>query len=405
MWILKLAWKNLWRNRSRTVITISAIFFAVILSTATESLSRGVFENLVKNIVSFYTGYIQVHKAGYQDEQILDNSFEQSVSIESIILSQPNVSALAPRLESFALASSEELTKGCMVVGIDPQKENSITLLENKINKGEYIKNDDRSVLLAEGLAERMNISIHDTIVLIGQGYHGSTAAGKYPVKGIVHFGSPQLNERILYMPLPLAQELFSADKMITSYILSIKEDEKLQAGASDIKRSIGKDYEVMTWEELLPDIKQHISSDTKSMKVIQGILYLLICFGIFSTLLMMMLERKFEMGMLIAIGMKKSKMIVLFILESVLTVLVGCVAGILASIPLVLYLNRRPIRMGGETAAAYEKFGFEAVFPTSTDSSIFISQAIMVLFIGLALSIYPVIKVIRLNPVSAMKR
>lgn len=405
MWILKLAWKNLWRNRSRTVITISAIFFAVILSTATESLSRGVFENLVKNIVSFYTGYIQVHKAGYQDEQILDNSFEQSVSIESIILSQPNVSALAPRLESFALASSEELTKGCMVVGIDPQKENSITLLENKINKGEYIKNDDRSVLLAEGLAERMNISIHDTIVLIGQGYHGSTAAGKYPVKGIVHFGSPQLNERILYMPLPLAQEFFSADKMITSYILSIKEDEKLQAGASDIKRSIGKDYEVMTWEELLPDIKQHISSDTKSMKVIQGILYLLICFGIFSTLLMMMLERKFEMGMLIAIGMKKSKMIVLFILESVLTVLVGCVAGILASIPLVLYLNRRPIRMGGETAAAYEKFGFEAVFPTSTDSSIFISQAIMVLFIGLALSIYPVIKVIRLNPVSAMKR
>jgi putative ABC transport system permease protein len=405
MWILKLAWKNLWRNRSRTVITVSAIFFAVILSTAAESLSRGVFDNLVKNIVSFYTGYIQVHKSGYQDEQILDNSFEQLSSLESKIQSQHNTTAITPRLESFALASSEELTKGCMVVGIDPQRENKITLLESKLIQGSYIDDTDRSVLLAEGLAERMNLKLNDTIVLIGQGYHGSTAAGKYPVKGILHFGSPQLNDRILYMPLTLAQELFSAEGMITSYIVSIKDDEELYPGASAIKRSIGKEYEVMTWEELLPDIKQHISSDTRSMKVIQGILYLLICFGIFSTLLMMMLERKFEMGMLVAIGMKKSKMVLLFIIESVLTVFVGCLAGIIASIPLIFYLNRHPIRMGGETAKAYEKFGFEAVFPTSTDSNIFVSQAIMVLIIGLALSIYPVIKVIRLDPVIAMKR
>lgn len=405
MWILKLAWKNLWRNRSRTVITVSAIFFAVILSTAAESLSRGVFDNLVKNIVSFYTGYIQVHKAGYQDEQILDNSFEQLLSLESKIQSQHNTTAITPRLESFALASSEELTKGCMVVGIDPQRENKITLLESKLIQGSYINHTDRSVLLAEGLAVRMNLKLNDTIVLIGQGYHGSTAAGKYPVKGILHFGSPQLNDRILYMPLTLAQELFSAEGMITSYIVSIKDDEELYPGASAIKRSIGKEYEVMTWEELLPDIKQHISSDTRSMKVIQGILYLLICFGIFSTLLMMMLERKFEMGMLVAIGMKKSKMVLLFIIESVLTVFVGCLAGIIASIPLIFYLNRHPIRMGGETAKAYEKFGFEAVFPASTDSNIFISQAIMVLIIGLALSIYPVIKVIRLDPVIAMKR
>lgn len=405
MWILKLAWKNLWRNRSRTVITVSAIFFAVILSTAAESLSRGVFDNLVKNIVSFYTGYIQVHKAGYQDEQILDNSFEQLSALESKIQSQHNTTAITPRLESFALASSEELTKGCMVVGIDPQRENKITLLESKLIQGSYINHTDRSVLLAEGLAVRMNLKLNDTIVLIGQGYHGSTAAGKYPIKGILHFGSPQLNDRILYMPLPLAQELFSAEGMITSYIVSIQDDEELYSGASAIKRSIGKEYEVMTWEELLPDIKQHISSDTRSMKVIQGILYLLICFGIFSTLLMMMLERKFEMGMLVAIGMKKSKMVLLFIIESVLTVFVGCIAGIIASIPLIFYLNRHPIRMGGETAEAYERFGFEAVFPTSTDSNIFISQAIMVLIIGLALSIYPVIKVIRLDPVIAMKR
>ena len=405
MWILKLAWKNLWRNRNRTLITIAAIFFAVIFSIVAESLKQGVFDNLVKNVVGFYTGYIQVHKSGYQEEQILDNSFANSSHLEKQISTSKNIASLTPRLESFALAASEDLTKGCMIVGISPEKENEITALKSKLQKGSYLQENDHSVLLSEGLTGRLKLNVGDTIILIGQGYHGATAAGKFPVKGILKFGSPELNDRLLFMPIPTAQELFSAEGMITSYILSLKDEKALDETAMDIRKTIGGLYEVMTWEELLPDIKQHIIADSNSMKVVQGILYLLICFGIFSTLLMMMLERKYEMGMLVAIGMKKSKLIWLFICESVLTVLVGCLAGILISIPLVFYLNKYPIRFGGDIAAAYERFGFEAIFPASTDSHIFIYQGIVVMIIGLVLSLYPVIKVIRLQPVVAMKK
>lgn len=404
MWIIRMAWKNLWRNRSRTLITVAAIFFAVILSTIAQSLKQGVFENLVENVVSFYTGYIQVHKAGYQDEQILDNSFALSRTTEEKISGDPNIHFLTPRLESFALASSKEQTKGCLVAGIDPEKENNITALRKKLVQGAYLSADDQSVLLAKGLAERLQLKLNDTIFLIGQGYHGATAAGKYPVKGILQFGSPQLNEKILYMPLPVAQELFSAKGMITSYILSVKTEKNLNVSAELIRKAIGKDYEVMTWEELLPDIKQHIAADSNNMKVVQGVLYLLICFGIFSTLLIMMLERKFEMGMLVAIGMKKIRLVFLFITESVLTVFIGCLAGILASVPLIYYFNMHPIRIGGDTAEAYERFGFEAIFPTSTDSSIFFYQAFIVLLIGLGLSLYPAVKVLQLNAVAAMK-
>lgn len=404
MWIVKLAWKNLWRNRSRTLITVAAIFFAVILSTVAESLKQGVFENLVRNVVSFYTGYIQVHKAGYQNEQILDNSFPQSRSLEERIFRNSNITKLTPRLESFALASSEDLTKGCLITGIAPGKEDSITALKNKLINGAYLGSGDRSVLLSKGLAEKLKLGVNDTIILIGQGYHGATAAGKYPVQGIVQFGSPQLNERILYMPLPAAQEFFSAEGMITSYILSIKTGKELDTNAEALRNGMGGAYEVMTWEELLPDIRQHIAADSNNMKVVQGVLYLLICFGIFSTLLIMMLERRFEMGILVAIGMKKGKLIVLFVVESILTVLIGCLAGLLASVPLIYYFNRNPLRIGGDMAKAYERFGFEAIFPTSTDRSIFIYQALVVLLIGLGLSLYPAIKVWRLKPVAAMK-
>lgn len=405
MWLFNLARKNMWRNRNRTIITMAAIFFAVVLSIIASSLKEGIFDNLVKNVVSFYTGYIQVHKQGYWDEQILDNSFEMSSEAEAKILQEKNIISLTPRLESFALASSEEITKGCMVVGIDPQKENDVTLLKNKLVQGDYLQPNEMGVLLARGLAERLKLQVNDTLILIGQGYHGATAAGKYAVKGILKFGSPELNDKSLFMPLVTAQNFYSASGMISSYVLSLSDTKKLRQSAAAIRASLPKEYEVMSWEEIIPDIKQHIETDSNNMKYVQGILYLLIGFGIFGTLLMMMVERKFEMGMLVAVGMKKIRLIRLVLLESILTVLIGCVIGIIASVPVIYYLNKHPIRIGGETGKAYERFGFEAIFPTSLNAVNFINQGITVLIIGLILSLYPVYKVIRLNPVTAMKR
>lgn len=405
MWLIKLAWKNMWRNRNRTFITMAAIFFAVILSVIASSLKDGIFDNLVKNVVSFYTGYVQVHKQGYWNEQILDNSFESSSATEQKILQDKNITGITARLESFALVSSKDITRGSLVVGISPGKENGITLLKNKITGGSYLLDNDTAVLLAQGLAERLKLQVDDTVVLIGQGYHGATAAGKFRIKGLVKFGSPELNDKALFMPLALAQDFYSAYGMITAYILSLNNTQKTRVSSSMVALSLGNTFEVMSWENIMPEIKQHIESDSNSMKYIQGILYMLICFGIFGTLLMMMVEREFEMGMLIAIGMKKTKLIILMLIESVFTVLAGCIMGLITAVPLVYYLNRYPVKMGGETARAYERFGFEAVFPTSTDATNFIYQGLVVLIIGLILSLYPMYKIIRLNPVTAMKR
>ena len=391
----------MWRNRNRTIISMAAVFFAVILSVITSSLQDGIFGNLVKNVVSFYTGYVQVHKQGYWDEQNLDNSIESSESVRQAILRIKNVTGVTSRLESFALVSSGDITRGAIVVGI----ENRITLLKNRLRYGDYLTDDDNAVLLAEGLAGRLNLLVGDTIVLIGQGYHGATAAGKYRVKGIIRFGSPELNEKTLFMPLGAAQEFFGANGMITSYVLSLKNTSDLEFTASSSRAALGPSYEVKTWGEIIPDVKQHIETDSNNMKYIQGILYMLICFGIFGTIVMMMVERRFEMGMLVAVGMKKTRLIGLFLLESVFTVFAGCVLGLITSIPIVYYLNRHPLKMGGETARIYERFGFEAIFPASLDASNFISQGLIILVIGLVLSLYPIYKVIRLNPVTAMKR
>lgn len=404
MWLLKMGWKNLWRNKYRTFITVSAIFFAVILATVVSSLQKGVFDNLIKNVVGFYTGYIQVHHAGYWDEQILENSFEQNPIAEKSILKVPGVIGIAPRLESFALAASDQFTKGCMVIGISPLDEDKVTQLKAKITQGSYLQTTDKEVIIAEGLASRLRLQLNDTLILIGQGYHGATAAGKFKIKGILKFGSPDLNTKTVFMPLLLAQELYSAENELTSYVVSIDNPDRLDAIAGSIRKSLDKNYEVMTWEEMMPSIVQHISTDKASMSIIIGILYLLISFGIFGTLLMMMVERKFEIGMLIAIGMKKVKLCFLLLTECILTTFTGCVLGLLISTPIVWYLKMNPISFGKDVAKVYEQFGFEPIFPATLNIDIFIRQALIVLIIGLVLSLYPVINIIRINPIKAMR-
>lgn len=407
MWLLKLAWKNLWRNRSRTLITLSAIFFAVILSATTNSLQDGVFDHFIRNMVSFYSGYIQVHKDGYWDQQVLDNGFERRASLEESITNHSGVISVAPRIESYALASAEDITKGCMVVGIDPKTENAITFLSDKIVQGTYFSDNEvqKVALLSEGLANRLNLNLNDTVILISQGYHGAMAAGKYRVSGIVHFGSPQLNDQLLYLPITVAQEFYSAENLLTSYVLSMNSDKNLKSTAQELQTTLGKEYEVMTWMEMLPEVEQHIKTDKGSMYIISGVLYLLIGFGIFGTFLMMMAERRYELGMLIAIGMKKHKIVMVLLVESVLYVLVGCLVGICISIPITWYLKVNPIRFGGDMAEIYLQYGFEPIFPASTDVWIFITQGIIVLVMGLALSLYPMMKVWRMDPVTAMKK
>ncbi|MDX1629927.1 MAG: ABC transporter permease, partial [Fulvivirga sp.] len=220
--LIKLAWRNIWRNKRRTYITAASIVFAVLLAILMNSVKEGVLIRLQENVVSFYTGAIQVHQNGYWEEQSLNNSFVESDSLISKILEHPEVNQVIGRIESFALAASQDYTKGCMVVGIEPNKESHVTGLNEKVTKGSYLTENDQSVLLAEGLASYLKLGVGDTIVIIGQGYHGISAAGKYPIKGLLHFASPDLNKSMIYLSKSHAQYLFGAPKRLTALVLDI---------------------------------------------------------------------------------------------------------------------------------------------------------------------------------------
>ena len=401
---LTLAWRNIWRNKRRTFITMASIVFAVLLAILLDSIKEGMLFKIQENVVSFYTGSIQIHHHGYWDEKTLDNSFVVSDSLDRLIQSHPGIKTSANRLESFALVASDHYTKGCLIVGIEPDQESLVTSLDNKITEGHYLTKEDESVLLAEGLAELLRLKVNDTLVILGQGYHGTSAAGKFPIKGLVKFASPELNKSMVYLPIKASQYLFSAPNLITTKVIDIENINEAGVIEGELADALGANYEVMEWKNLMPELDQMIEGERTENLIFLVLLYMLIAFGIFGTVLMMTVERQYEFGVLVAIGMRKLKLSGVVITENIIISILGAISGTLLSVPAVLYFYKFPIRITGELEKAYESFGFEPIFYFSIEPIIFCRQAIIVLCIALVLSVYPLFKILNLEPVAAMR-
>ncbi|HRG67803.1 MAG TPA: FtsX-like permease family protein [Saprospiraceae bacterium] len=402
--ILKLIWRNLWRNHRRTLITTASITFAVMFCILMQSFQKGAFDNLIKNVVGYYSGYVQIHKSGYWNERVLDNCFELNDTLIHKIKQQKNVLDFVPRLETFTLASFNNTTKACMLIGTDPIKEKQLTHLNEKIIEGTYFTIDDESVLIAEGLAKRLNAKLNDTLVLFGQAYQGTLAAGKYKIIGLLHLASPEMNNSFVYLPLKASQVLLNSENRITTLALILDNPLEKIPLVSSLRTQLSSEYEIMDWEEMMPEISNHIKADGASFYIFSAVLYLIIGFGFFGTVLMMTAERKREFGMLISIGLKKINLGLILLGETLLITALGVASGILLSIPLVVYLNRNPIQFTGEMAKAYEKFGFEPVIPTAIDSTVFISQAGFVLILTLLIGLYPIWHIHKLDAVKALR-
>src|SRR5579863_4335927 len=254
----KLAWRNMWRSRRRTLITVSSILFAVVFAILMRVMIIGIFDKMIADTTSISCGYVQVHHIGYWDNKSVDSSFEETPGLKSILESEKAITAWTPHLESFALASSGERTRGILVTGIDPRRENAVSHLSQKIIAGKYFGDSDNGIILAEGLASYLKLKVNDTVVFLGQGYHGEIAAGKYSIKGIARIGVPDMNKSMAWLPMAECQDFLNTGARYTSISVMVNNRSEVDALKEHlIQRAAGLGYEVMTWQEMLPELDQ----------------------------------------------------------------------------------------------------------------------------------------------------
>lgn len=423
---LIIAWRNIWRNKRRSLITMAAILMAVVLSIFMRSMQKGTYAQMIQGGIN-RVGFVEVHKEGYWDNQNINKAMVMSPDLREKILSIDNVKEVTPRLSNFGLSSSGINTKAAMVIGTHPELEDRHTSLSKKLIWGSYLSHDDHGVLVAENLAQFLKLAeitidsmvdenglihiqkkvqlLEDSLVVISSGYQGNSAYGLFPIRGIISMPTPQENGSLIYMSLSEAQFIFSpyVPDLCTSVSLDLKDPKIVDETKVELANILGNKYEVMTWGEMLTDLVQAVELDNAGGLMMMGLLYVIVGFGLLGTVIMIALERKKEMAVMVSVGMRKSKLIVMMIYETIVLGIGGVIVGALCSFPFIYYLNTNPVMLQGEMAAMMESYNIEPILPFSMDPMIFFGQAIVILLISFIAALYPMASILRIKPTDAL--
>ena len=402
MQIIKLCWRNIWRNRRRALITMASVFVAVFFSVLMNSFSTGMWDKMVDNTLRTQTGHIQVHGKGYWDDKVIDNFMGMEAATISQIETVSGIDNVSPRVETFAMAASTTHSKGIAVIGVSPEKETQKSNLPSHLVSGDYLSETDDGILIGTGLAKYLEVSVGDTLALIGQGYHGSSAAGLFPIRGILKMITVEMDNTMAYITLPLAQYFIDMPDGYSGLLISVTDgkrlNETIEAVNSILYTLNSNNYEVLSWHFTMERLLQQADTDKAFGAILMFVLYLIVGFGILGTIIMMTNERKREFSMMISLGMSRVKLTITTLLELFVMSLTGVVLAFCVTLPVAFWFSVHPIQLSGEMANMLIEFGMDPVLPMSIESSIFTNQIITILAIVALTVIYPVRKIFRLE-------
>lgn len=357
------------------------------------------------NLLRTQVGHVQIHQKGYWENKAIDNFMTMDPNKIEEIKKLEHITNVSPRIEIFAMASSDKATKGAGIVGIDPAQEDHKSSLSKRVVKGNYLRDGDDGVLLGKGLSDYLHVNIGDTIALLGQGYHGTNAIGLFPVRGIVSLIIPEMDKNFIYATIPSAQKFINMPDGYSGILLSIDDDDRLEEIRQNVITTVGVDaYDVLSWRTAMSSLVNQSKANKVFSRIVMFILYVIVGFGILGTVIMMTNERRHEFGVVIALGMKQQKLAKVVAIELLFITFIGTMLAILVSIPITVYFSHYPIQLGGELAEIALGYGMEPVIPTYTGVDIFIGQALVVLFISCITVTYPIRKILNLKVFKAIR-
>ena len=404
----KMAWRNIWRNTRRSVLTISAVTFATTLLIFMLSWQFGSYDTMINSAVRLHTGHLQVQAKGYQDKRSMRLVVPEPESVGVFLSRHPGVAAHTFRATAFSLASSEERTYGAMVMGIDPEKEAKVSTLKKLVRRGRYLEaGDDLQAVMGKLLAENLHAKLGDEVVILGQARDGSIAASVFKVEGIYSSGQDEFDRSSIYVPLKTFQDVYGMGDAVHQVVAMGKTLQDVETIKQDISKHLAKNLKkdhlvVLDWKELMPGLIQSIKVDLGSGLIFYLILVVVVAFSILNTFLMAVFERTREFGVLLAVGTTPGRLTRLLLLESATMTLVGIMIGILLGCTVTLYFQSHGIAISG-TAELMRQFGLpERMYPRLSLLSAAIGAG-GVLIITLLTALYPALKVRRLHPVEAM--
>ena len=402
--ILRLAWRNLWRQPRRTWLTVGAMVFSNALLVFMISIQFSTYELMIDNTLQAFTGHIQVQAPGYKDDLKMRQIVPDVASLASSLRRELGMETIAARAAAFALASSEERSYGLQIFGVETKFESFVSTIPGLVREGRFLDDPDASeIVVGKVLARNLRVTLGDEVTLLGSGRDGSFAAAIATVVGIFDSGVPDIDRSIAEVPLGFFQDVFYMEGAGHQVVIAAPDLDSVAAIRTEVEGLVPASLAVHDWDALQPGLRQAIQADISSAFFMYGVLVVLVAFSVLNTQLMSVLERTHEFGITMALGIAPGRLGRLVFLETAMMGLLGLGLGALIGGIVTEWFGYTGFSYPGMEEMAANFNLPSRFYPQATPLTLFLGP-IFVFLGGMLAAIYPALRLHRLHPVEAMR-
>ncbi|NOY51506.1 MAG: ABC transporter permease [Chlorobi bacterium] len=403
--LLSISWRNIWRNKVRSMVIILSVAMGIFAGVLATAFFKGMADQRIQKVINTEISYIQIHKAGFEETNDITDYIPNAAELLKSINNIDGVAGVSKRIVIQSMAASAETASGVLISGINPEQEKSVTSISNKIVDGAYFKGIKRNpAVIGKKLAEKLNLRIRSKFVITVQDLQNNITSGAFRVAGIYSTDNNMFDEANVFVRYSDLQKLTNFPVGGAHEIaINISNKEELPAITQAVKKVAGDKMSVKIWKELRPEMNYLTEAMDLYMYIFIVIILLALLFGIINTMLMVVMERTKEIGMLMAIGMNKAKIFSMIVLESVMLSLTGGIVGIVIGAITSKYGETHPIDLSA-WAQGYQQLGYDAFVYTQLDPSMLVDITLLVILTGVIAAIYPAYKALRNDPADALR-
>ncbi|OGI08170.1 MAG: hypothetical protein A2Y40_08075 [Candidatus Margulisbacteria bacterium GWF2_35_9] len=406
--VIKIAYYNLWRRKSRSIVVIIMIAFGLTMMMLTQGLYEGMTDQMIADGIRTGTGQILIDVKGHQKSKLFSEYIEEPAKIESVIKNNLNVTYFVGRLKSEGMVSSAKYSQGIRVLGTSVEKESEFINYRSEILEGKFnLDNEKKHVVIGKGLAEKLKVGVGKKIVINAATLDKSIVAGAYRVAGIIRTNNPEIDSATVIMDITNMQNLFKLKNGINEYSVIVKDEKIIQKTKKELAVSLDnitkQKMEVLTWQEVYPIYVMMENVMGYFIYISYFIVFFAVAIGLFNVFLISIFERVKEYGILMAIGtpFKQVKRMIYF--ESFLVGFIGYLIGSVIGGAACLYFHLKGLDLSS-FAKGLNDYGMAAITYSNFKASYFVLGFSMVTITTYLSAVIPVWRLKKMNPVQAIR-
>ena len=403
--ILALAWRNIWRNKVRSIVIMMSVAAGLFAGIAVLALYKGMMQGRVRTVIDSETGHIQIHQPGFTED--FDPSFliVGKSTLQNELSADKRIKAFASRCITTGMLSNASGSSGVNINGFNSLEESAVSQLGDKIQEGNITwEQREKGILVGRKLAKKMKLALGNKIVLTFTDTTDNLISSAFRIKGIYQSANAPLDEINIYVKNEDLQELIGLKTGIHEIAIKLNKDEQVEQ-VQQYYQSMFPQLQIETWKEISPETDLLVRTVDTYSYIILIIILIALSFGIMNTMLMSVLERKHEIGMMLALGMSRTRLMWLIILESFFLTIAGIPLAILLGVAVSGYYEKHGIDLSNMGTDLMESFGFDTMIYPSFPTEKIMGIVMLVFVTAIVSSLLPAWKSLKLNPTEALQK